>query len=124
MLRRTLRRRRPESRSSCEGSWVIDIAPLRTRGRKTSSREVGMGKLTFALALFASPALAQTPNLSAGPPLGGVADPVVCLPIGKTAKGDLAYSLDCRDLPPTTGLNNVQHQVLQSPASSTAVAPP
>src|SRR5258708_34490938 len=83
-----------------------------------------MGKLTFALALFASPALAQTPNLSAGPQLGGVADPVVCLPIVKTAKGDLVYSMDCRDIPPTTGLNNIPQPVLpNSPSEKPAAAP-
>ncbi len=37
-----------------------------------------MRKLIFTLALFASSALAQTPNLSPGPPLEGVTDPVVC----------------------------------------------
>ena len=83
-----------------------------------------MGKLTFALVLIASPALAQTPNLSAGPPLGGVSDPVVCLPIGKTAKGDLVYSMDCRDIPSTTGLNNIPQPVLPNPSSEKAVAAP
>jgi len=24
---------------------------------------------------------------------------VVCLPIGKTSKGDLVYAMDCRDIP-------------------------
>jgi len=66
-----------------------------------------MTKLAFALALFASLALTQTPNLSPGPPLEGVTNPVVCLPIGKTPKGDLVYSMDCRDIPASTGLNNV-----------------
>jgi hypothetical protein len=73
-----------------------------------------MRTLTFALVLFASPALAQTPNLSPGSPLGDVPNPVVCLPIGKTAKGDLVYSMDCRDIPSSAGLNNVPQSV--SPA--------
>jgi hypothetical protein len=83
-----------------------------------------MRKLTFALVLFASPALAQTPNLSSGPPLGGVSNPVVCLPIGKTAKGDLVYSMDCRDIPASTGLNSVPQPVLPNlPGEKAAAAP-
>jgi hypothetical protein len=83
-----------------------------------------MRKLTFMLALFASPALAQTPNLSPGPPLDGVTDPVVCLPIGKTAKGDLVYSMDCRDVPASTGLNSVPQPVLPKlPSEKTTAAP-
>jgi hypothetical protein len=83
-----------------------------------------MRKLIFALAMVASPALAQTPNLSSGPPLEGVTDPVVCLPIGRTAKGDLVYSMDCRDIPASTGLNSVLQPVLPSPSSEKAAAAP
>jgi hypothetical protein len=79
-------------------------------------------KLIFTLALFASSALAQTPNLSLGPPLEGVTDPVVCLPIGKTAKGDLVYSMECRDIPASTGLNSVP-PVLPPPSEKAAAAP-
>jgi hypothetical protein len=87
-------------------------------------------KLTFALALLASPALAQTPNLSPGQPLEGVTNPVVCLPIGKTAKGDLVYSMDCRDIPPSASLNSVrqpdsvpQPVVPNLPSEKAAAAP-
>jgi hypothetical protein len=73
-----------------------------------------MRTLTFALALFVSPALAQAPNLSPGSPLGDITNPVVCLPIGKTAKGDLVYSMDCRDIPASADLNSVPQSV--SPA--------
>ncbi len=83
-----------------------------------------MRKLTFALVLFASPALAQTPNLSLGPPLGGITNPVVCLPIGKTAKGDLVYSMDCRDIPASTGLNSVPQPGLPNLPSEKAAAAP
>jgi hypothetical protein len=83
-----------------------------------------MGKLTFALVLFASPALAQTPNLSPGSPMGGVTNPVVCLPIGKTAKGDLVYSMDCRDIPASAGLNSVPQPALPNPPSAKAAAAP
>jgi hypothetical protein len=82
-----------------------------------------MRKLTFMLALFASSALAQTPNLSPGRPLEGVTDPVVCLPIGKTAKGDLVYSMECRDIPASTGFNSAPQTVLPLP-SEKAVAEP
>jgi hypothetical protein len=81
-----------------------------------------MRKLIFTLALFASSALAQTPNLSPGPPLEGVTDPVVCLPIGKTAKGDLVYSMECRDIPASTGLNSVP-PVLPLQSEKAAAAP-
>jgi hypothetical protein len=81
-----------------------------------------MRKLTFALLLLASPALAQTPNLSSGPPLGGIANPVVCLPIGKTAKGDLVYSMDCRDIPASADLNGAPPPVPPNPPSEKAAA--
>ena len=83
-----------------------------------------MRRLTLALVLFASPPLAQTPNLSPGPPLEGVTDPAVCLPIGKTAKGDLVYSMDCRDIPASTGSNSVPQPVLPNPPSEKASAAP
>jgi hypothetical protein len=82
-----------------------------------------MRKLTFMLALFASSALAQTPNLSPGPPLEGVTDPVVCLPIGKTAKGDLVYSMECRDIPASTGLNSVPPALPNLPSEKGVAAP-
>ena len=65
-----------------------------------------MNKVVFALLLFASPSFAQTPNLAPAPPVDRVGNPVVCLPIGKTSKGDLVYSLDCRDIPIAAGVNN------------------
>jgi hypothetical protein len=58
-----------------------------------------MKKLALALLLFTAPALAQTPNLAGAPPASNVQSPVVCLPIGKTSKGDLVYAMDCRDIP-------------------------
>jgi hypothetical protein len=63
------------------------------------SREIEMKKVALALVLFTSPAFAQTPNLAGAPPASNVASPVVCLPIGKTSKGDLVYGMDCRDIP-------------------------
>ena len=64
-----------------------------------------MKKASFALVLLSSPAIAQTPNLAPAPPVDRIGNPVVCLPIGKTSKGDLVYSLDCRDIPVSTGVN-------------------
>jgi hypothetical protein len=87
------------------------------------TQEAEMRKLIFALVLFASSALAQTPNLSLGPPLEGVTDPVVCLPIGKTAKGDLVYSMECRDIPTSTGFNSAAQTVLPLPSEKAAAAP-
>jgi hypothetical protein len=64
------------------------------------SREIEMKQVAVALLLlFTSPALAQTPNLAGAPPASNVPSPVVCLPIGKTSKGDLVYAMDCRDIP-------------------------
>jgi hypothetical protein len=63
------------------------------------SREIEMKKVALALVLFTSPAFAQTPNLAGAPPASNVPSPVVCLPIGKTSKGDLVYAMDCRDIP-------------------------
>ena len=65
-----------------------------------------MSKLVFVLLLLASPSLAQTPNLAPAPPVDRVGNPVTCLPIGKTSKGDLVYSLDCRDIPIAAGVNS------------------
>jgi hypothetical protein len=91
---------------------------------ESSPQEAGMRKLTFAFTLVASPALAQTPNLSPGPPLEGMPNPVVCLPIGKTAKGDLVYSMDCRDIPASTSLNSVPQPVSPNlPSEKPAAAP-
>jgi len=65
---------------------VIDIARVENTGARHHRQEVGMRRLTFALALFASPALAQTPNLLRGHHWKDVTSP--CVPsIGKTAKG-------------------------------------
>jgi hypothetical protein len=65
-----------------------------------------MKKAAVALVLLSSPAMAQTPNLAPAPPLDRIGNPVVCLPIGKTSKGDLVYALDCRDIPVSAGVNN------------------
>jgi hypothetical protein len=96
---------------------------VENKGCETSPQEAEVRKLTFMLALFASSALAQTPNLSPGPPLEGVTDPVVCLPIGKTAKGDLVYSMECRDIPASTGINGVPQTVLPPSSEKAAEAP-
>src|SRR3981189_3251470 len=78
-------------RQACAARW--------NRGGVSLSREADMKKLAIALLLFSSPSLAQTPNLAGAPPASNVPSPVVCLPIGKTSKGDLVYAMDCRDIP-------------------------
>jgi hypothetical protein len=86
------------------------------------SREIEMKQAALALVLFTSPALAQTPNLAGAPPASNVPNPVVCLPIGKTAKGDLVYAMDCRDIPvEKTAMPPVVPTV---PPSATPAAPP
>ena len=61
-----------------------------------------MKKVILALVLMTSPAFAQIPNFAPAPPVDRIGSPVKCLPIGKTAKGELVYSLDCRDIPGST----------------------
>jgi len=80
------------------------------------SREVEMKRLALALLLFTAPASAQTPNLAGAPPASNVESPVVCLPIGKTSKGDLVYAMECRDIP----VEKTAMPPLSSAAPSTA----
>jgi hypothetical protein len=54
-----------------------------------------MKKLLLALLLIASPAWAQT-KLT---PKGAAARADNCAPIGRTAKGELVYSMKCENLP-------------------------
>jgi hypothetical protein len=79
-----------------------------------------MKEVVLALVLMTSPAFAQTPNLAPAPPVDRVGNPVKCLPIGKTAKGDLVYSLDCRDIPVSTGGGEPQ---FDAPSPPTTVPP-
>jgi hypothetical protein len=66
---------------------------LRSRGsrRATLSDPSGnqMKKLAIALVLISSPAFAQNAT---------VTEPV-CEPTGRTSKGDLVYSMECRNIP-------------------------
>ena len=83
-----------------------------------------MRKATLMLVLLSSPALAQTPNLAPAPPVNRIGTPVKCLPIGKTSKGDLVYSLDCRGIPISTGVNNVPEPIAPTvPATVPPAAP-
>jgi hypothetical protein len=56
-----------------------------------------MNKLLLLLALIASPVWAQTQTTSKG--AAARTDP--CSPIGKTARGELVYSMKCENLPAT-----------------------
>jgi hypothetical protein len=82
-----------------------------------------MKKVVLALVFMPSPAFAQTPNLAPAPPVDRVGDPVKCLPIGKTAKGDLVYSLDCRDIPVSTSGGEPQFATPTPPATAPPKAP-
>ena|SRR6476619_622215 len=64
-----------------------------------------MKKFLLGLLLITSPALAQTqqvPKDTVKPAAKGAAARAadVCAPIGKTAKGELVYSMKCDDMPP------------------------
>jgi hypothetical protein len=83
-----------------------------------------MRKLATAFFLVTSPALAQTPNLSPGPAVESVGSPVKCLPIGKTAKGELVYAMDCRDIPLSgEGNGNLQRVAPDLPSGQSPPAP-
>ena len=63
-----------------------------------------MKKFLLGLLLITSPALAQTqlvPKDTVKPAAKGAAARAadVCAPIGKTAKGELVYSMKCENLP-------------------------
>jgi hypothetical protein len=82
-----------------------------------------MRKLATAFFLFTSPAVAQTPNLSPGPAMESIGSPAKCLPIGKTAKGELVYAMDCRDLPlPGDGNSNLQRVAPNLPSGQSPPA--
>jgi hypothetical protein len=83
-----------------------------------------MKKVVLAVVLMTSPMFAQTPNLAPAPPVDRVGDPVKCLPIGKTAKGDLVYSLDCRDIPISPSGGELQVVPPTAPATIPATVPP
>jgi hypothetical protein len=76
----------------------IDIAwPLRLikAGWRMFLREKSMKKLIFAILLIASPAWAQTKLV----PKSVTARVDPCAPIGRTANGQLVYSMKCDNLP-------------------------
>jgi hypothetical protein len=58
-----------------------------------------MKKFLLALLLIASPAWAQTNLVSRDTRKGAIARADVCAPIGRTAKGELVYSMKCDNLP-------------------------
>jgi hypothetical protein len=63
-----------------------------------------MKKVLLSLVVFTSPAFAQTqlvPRETVRPATKSAAARAagVCAPIGKTAKGELVYSMKCDDLP-------------------------
>jgi hypothetical protein len=77
---------------------AIDIPrPIRFNSGSTAhvSRETPMKKLVFAILLISSPAWAQT-KLT---PKNVTARVDNCAPIGRTAEGQLVYSMKCDNLP-------------------------
>ena len=57
-----------------------------------------MKKILLVTLLAASPAWAQTP-LTPKPPKGAARVVDNCAPIGKTARGELVYSIKCDNMP-------------------------
>jgi hypothetical protein len=58
-----------------------------------------MKKFLLVMLLMASPALAQTPASKAAPKSATARTVDPCAPIGRTAKGELVYSMKCDSLP-------------------------
>jgi hypothetical protein len=73
------------------------FSPIRFNGDQTAHvlRDKPMKKLVFAVLLIASPAWAQTKLL----PKSMAARVDNCAPIGRTANGQLVYSMKCDNLP-------------------------
>ena len=75
-----------------------------------------MRKILLLVLLAASPAWAQTP-LAPKATKGTAARSVdTCAPIGKTAKGELVYSMKCDNLP--VSLPPPQAEVREAPAAA------
>jgi hypothetical protein len=72
--------------------------------------EVGMKKLIFVTLLLSSPAVAQDDSQLGAQPK--------CEPIGRTSKGDLVYSMECRNIPGlaagTNGYNPVPPSIVKT----------
>jgi hypothetical protein len=58
-----------------------------------------MKKILLVILLAASPAWAQTPLTPKPAPKGAARVVDTCAPIGRTAKGELVYSMKCDNLP-------------------------
>ena len=58
-----------------------------------------MKKILLVMLLAASPAWAQTPLTPKAPPKAAARVVDNCAPIGKTAKGELVYSMKCDNMP-------------------------
>lgn len=58
-----------------------------------------MKKILLVMLMATSPAWAQTPLTPKAAPKGAARVVDTCAPIGKTAKGELVYSLKCDNMP-------------------------
>jgi hypothetical protein len=63
------------------------------------SRVMPMKNILLVVLLAASPAWAQTPLTPKAAPKGAARVVDVCAPIGKTARGELIYSMKCDNMP-------------------------
>ncbi|MBN8992955.1 MAG: hypothetical protein J0H42_32370 [Rhizobiales bacterium] len=79
-----------------------------------------MKKILLVMVLIASPAWAQTQPAPKAVPknTARAADP--CAPIGRTARGELVYSMKCDNLPVPPP---VQAEVREAPAAAPAPEP-
>ena len=77
---------------------------------RTNEEKIQLKILTILFVLLASPAFAQNST---------VTEPV-CEPIGRTSKGDLVYSMECRNIP---GLPPGDKPVGYNPSRKETIAP-
>ncbi|WP_420967553.1 hypothetical protein [Bradyrhizobium sp. B120] len=57
-------------------------------------------KILLVMLLAASPAAAETRPAPKAVPKAAAVPADICAPIGRTAKGELVYSMKCEDVPP------------------------
>ena len=75
-----------------------------------------MKKIVLVVLLAASPAWAQTALTPKAPKAATARAVDTCAPIGKTAKGELVYSMKCDNLP--VSLPPPQAEVREAPAAA------
>jgi hypothetical protein len=88
-----------QQRPPAECNRLVLIEPVQSATKRNLSRAKLMKKLLLVLLLIASPAWAQTKLTPKDTTRGATARADNCAPIGRTAKGELVYSMKCENMP-------------------------